>query len=74
MKPKHLFLVLSLTACAGPSYVYKGVQDGIEVSYRWNHPASRPSELLLKLENTTGADKGVSLDLDLYYQGRTVET
>lgn len=74
MKPKHLFLFLLLTACAGPSYVYKGVQDGIEVSYRWNHPANKPSELLLKLENTTDADKGVSLDLDLYYQGRTVET
>ncbi|MEZ4759415.1 MAG: hypothetical protein R2810_06470 [Flavobacteriales bacterium] len=50
------------------------MQDGIEVSYRWNHPASRPSELLLTLENTTGADKGVSLDLTCTTRGRTVET
>ena len=74
MKIKHLLPVLLLTACAGPSYFYKGAQDGIDVSYRWNHPTNKTSELLLKLENIAATDKVVSLDLDLYYQGRTVET
>lgn len=67
-------VALVLTACATKQYVYKGVHDGVEVSYRWAHPPGKPSELLLKLVNTANEDKQVDLVLDLYYQGRTVET
>ncbi|MBK9174942.1 MAG: hypothetical protein IPM46_01120 [Flavobacteriales bacterium] len=42
-------------------------------AYRWSHPPGKPSELLLRLKNVSGADKRVSLGIDLYYQGRTVE-
>lgn len=67
-------LFIPMVACAPKEYVYKGVHDGVEVSYRWAHPAGKPSELLLKLANTTPGDKRLDLVLDLYYQGRTVET
>jgi hypothetical protein len=66
--------VLVLVACSAPKYVYKGVHDGVELSYRWNHPAGKPSELLLKMTNTAAEDKQIGLVLDLYYQGRTVES
>jgi hypothetical protein len=69
-----LLIVATLAACASPQYVYKGVHDGVELSYRWNHPAGKPSELLLKMTNTAAEDKQVGLVLDLYYQGRTVES
>jgi hypothetical protein len=66
--------LLVLVACSAPKYVYKGVHDGVELSYRWNHPAGKPSELLLKMTNTATEDKRIELVLDLYYQGRTVES
>ena len=69
-----LLLALVLMGCASKSWLYKGMNDGVDISYRWNHPSGKPSELLLRLENTTTEDKDVSLVLDLYYQGRTVET
>jgi hypothetical protein len=75
MKNLTLFsLFLPLVACAPPEYLHKGVQDGVELAYRWNHPTGKPSELLLKIVNTTEQDKEVSLIIDLYYQGLTVET
>ena len=46
----------------------------MELAYRWNHPPGKPSELLLKMVNTTTEDKRVALVIDLYYQGRTVES
>lgn len=66
--------LLILVACSAPQYVYKGVHDGVELSYRWNHPAGKPSELLLKMTNTATEDKRIEVVLDLYYQGRTVES
>jgi hypothetical protein len=66
--------MLALSACSAPQYIYKGVHDGVDVSYRWKHPKGKPSELLLKLENTSSEDKLLSIVLDVYYQGRTVET
>lgn len=75
MKPfLALFALVSLAGCAGPQYVYKGVHDGVELSYRWKHATGKPSELLLKMTNTATEDKQVALVLDLYYQGRTVES
>ncbi len=67
-------LTLLLHACATTQYIEKGTQDGVEVAYRWNHPPGKPSELLLRLKNTAGVDKRINLVLDLYYQGRTVES
>lgn len=74
MKPASLFTaVLMLASCATTQYIEKGTQDGIAIAYRWNHRPNKPSELLLRLKNTSGMDKTVSLAIDLYYQGRTVE-
>jgi len=67
-------LLFLAVACTPTSYLHKGVQDGVEMAYRWDHPAGRSSELLLKLVNTSNEDKEVDLVIDLYYQGRTIET
>ncbi|MCW5900409.1 MAG: hypothetical protein KIT10_14180 [Flavobacteriales bacterium] len=67
-------IVITLAACAPKAYVFKGVHEGVEVSYRWAHPTGKPSELLLKLVNTAQEDKRLELVIDLYYQGRTVES
>ena len=69
-----LLLVVLLTACSTPQYVYKGVQEDVELGYRWNHPTGKPSELLVRLKNTAAEDRSVSLVIDLSYQGLTVET
>ena len=66
-------VLLLLSACAPAQYVQKGVQDGVEFAYRWNHPPGKPSELLLKLVNTANEDKQVGLVIDVHYQGHTVE-
>lgn len=66
-------LLLLTLSCTPTQDVHKGMQDGVELSYRWNHPVGKPSELLLKLVNTSADDKEVDLVIDLYYQGRTVE-
>ena len=75
MKALHLtLLLLTLAACSGPQYLYKGERDGVELAYRWNHPKDKPSELLLHMKNMTPGDKRIALAIDLFYQGRTVET
>jgi len=66
-------LLLPLSALAQGKYIHKGERDGVEMAYRWNHPAGKPSELLLRLKNTTQEDRHIELAIDLYYQGRTVE-
>jgi len=67
-------VLITVVSCAPKQYVYKGVHDGVEISYRWAHPKDKPSELLLTLVNKAPEDKRLELVLDLYYQGRTVET
>ena len=67
-------LTALLVSCGTSQFVQKGVMDGVEVAYRWNHPAGKPSELLLKLKNTDTEDRRIHMIVDLYYQGRTVET
>lgn len=74
MKLAGIALVLIATGCASVQYIEKGTHDGVEVAYRWNHPVGKPSELLLRLKNVAATDKHVNVVLDLYYQGRTVET
>lgn len=69
-----LLLLLALGACSTPQYLHKGVQDGVELAYRWNHPTGKPSELLLRMKNTTTEDRTVHLVIDVSYQGRTVES
>lgn len=71
---RYICVLLLLASCAMPQYLSKGTHDGVEVAYRWDHPGGRPSELLLRLKNTTAIDKHVGVVLDLYYQGRTVES
>ncbi|MBK9149275.1 MAG: hypothetical protein IPM12_15825 [Flavobacteriales bacterium] len=73
MRPLSILFLLTLASCAGTQYIEKGTHDGVEIAYRWSHPPGKPSELLLRLKNVSGADKRVSLGIDLYYQGRTVE-
>ena len=48
-------------------------KDGVKVSYRWNHRADKPSELLLKIVNDSPSAQQLHLGLDLYYQAFTVE-
>jgi len=69
-----LLAIALLLGCSAPAYLYKGTHDGVEISYRWNHPPGKPSELLLKLTNAAVEDKRLDLVIDLYYQGRTVES
>ena len=69
-----LAILLSTVACAPKQYAYKGVHDGVEISYRWAHPEGKPSELLLNLKNVSAEDKQLGLVLDLYFQGLTVES
>ena len=73
MKHGVLLAIFLLSSCAMPQYVSKGTQNGVEIAYRWNHPVGKPSELWLRLKNTTEQDKHLDLGIDLYYQGRTVE-
>jgi hypothetical protein len=74
MKTERLLplLLVALCGCAPTQYIQKGTFEGVEVSYRWNHPTGKPSELLLKMTNTSVEDKQVDLVIDLQYQGRTV--
>ncbi len=67
-------IAFTLASCTGAQYLEKGTFDGIEVAYRWNHPPGKPSELLLRLKNIADTDRSIALAIDLYYQGRTVET
>jgi len=69
-----LLAFAALMACAPAPWAYKGMHDGVDISYRWRHATGKPSELHLRLENTTSEDRSVSLEIGLYYQGRTVET
>ncbi len=62
-----------LASCAGPAYLSKGTTEDVEIAYRWNHPVNGPSELWLRLKNNADHAKHISLGIDLYYQGRTVE-
>lgn len=69
-----LLLAIAAIACSPKPWLYKGLHEGVDISYRWNHPEGKPSELLLRLQNTSAEDKRLELVIDLYYQGRTVET
>lgn len=73
MKPLISLSLILFASCASTQYVSKGTQDGVEIAYRWSHPAGKRSELWLRLKNTTEQDKRIDLGIDLYYQGRTVE-
>ncbi|MEO8588036.1 MAG: hypothetical protein ABI432_01605 [Flavobacteriales bacterium] len=74
MKLAPISALVLLVACAPAKFIEKGIHDGVEVAYRWNHPVDKPSELLLRLKNTTAGDKHLDLVLDLSYQGLTVES
>ena len=67
------FLSLLLFGCKAPQFVQAGQKDDVAVSYRWNQKEGKPSELLLKIVNTSPSAQKLHLGLDLYYQGFTVE-
>lgn len=72
--PIHLLLLFgTVSACKAQQYVPAGGSDGITVSYRWKHATGKPSELLVKLVNASDSAREVHVELDLYYQGLTVE-
>jgi hypothetical protein len=56
-----LLAFAALMACAPAPWAYKGMHDGVDISYRWRHATGKPSELHLRLENTTSEDRSVSL-------------
>lgn len=70
----HVLVLILLCGCSGPQFLYKGQQDGVDIAYRWKHVPGKPTELLLRLENKAMEDKRMELVIDLYYQGRTVES
>jgi hypothetical protein len=68
------FAMLALAASTCAQFTEKGTHDGVEIAYRWKHPPGKPSELLVRLRNMSDGDRRISLGIDLYYQGRTIET
>lgn len=66
--------LLLLAACAAPKTIHKSVHDGVEIAYHWNHGKDEPSELVMRMDNTTLEDRRVSLVIDLYLDGKTIET
>lgn len=77
MKKAALLTLFAMTLGAGckmPQFIQGGEKDGVTVSYRWNHPANKPSELLLKVVNASPSAQHVQIELDLSHQAFTVET
>lgn len=68
-----LFLLLA-AGCAAPKIMHKENFEGVDISYHWKHSKSKPSELILRIDNKSLEDRRVSIVLDLSYQGKTVET
>ncbi len=71
--PTLLLVLLGVTSCKAPQFIQGGAQDGVTVSYRWNHRPDKPSELLVKIVNDSPSAQQLHLGLDLYYQSFTVE-
>lgn len=71
--PALLLLLFALASCKAPQFIQSGQQDGVNVSYRWNHRPGKPSELLLKIVNEAPGDRQLHIGLDLYHQAFTVE-
>ncbi|MGV3636219.1 MAG: hypothetical protein ACO1NQ_01105 [Flavobacteriales bacterium] len=69
-----LLSLAPLATWAQGKYITKGEHNGVGIAYRWNHSVGKPSELHLRLSNTTEEDRVLSLEIDLSYQGLTVET
>lgn len=68
-----LLMLLATSVGAQAQLVQKGRINGVDLAYRWRHPAGKPSELLIRMENMERSDRRVSLQVDLSYQGLTVE-
>ncbi|MBL7957465.1 MAG: hypothetical protein JNM49_05860 [Flavobacteriales bacterium] len=76
MRLTRSFIVLALGAplCATAQYIEKGTLDGVQLAYRWKHPVGKPSELHLRMKNVAETDRRIDVGIDLYYQGRTIES
>jgi hypothetical protein len=68
-----LLTILLVVGCSPKKWLHESMHDGVQVQYRWNHPKQGDSELLLVLRNSTLEDRSISLQLDLYRGGLTVE-
>lgn len=64
---------MALGATGHGQFVEKGTLDSVQIAYRWAFPKGQP-ELLLRLRNTASTDRQAALTIDLFYQGRTIET
>ncbi len=71
---KIVLMALLFSACSAPKYIHEGEHEGVGLAYYWKHDKEKPIELILRMENTSLEDKRVSLVIDLYHTGRTVET
>lgn len=71
---KIVLMALLFSACSAPKYIHEGVHEGVGIAYYWKHDKEKPIELILRMENTSLEDKRVSLVIDLYHTGKTVET
>jgi hypothetical protein len=74
MKNALPILLLLAISCTPPKHLHKASYEGVEVAYHWNHRKDKPSELILRMENRSLEDKRISLVIDLYLEGKTVET
>lgn len=68
-----ILAAIALGAAGHGQFVDKGTIDSVQVAYRWAFPKGQP-ELLLRLRNTASMDRQAALTIDLFYQGRTIET
>ncbi|HMN06372.1 MAG TPA: hypothetical protein PKD45_11655 [Flavobacteriales bacterium] len=68
-----LAVLMAATGCKAPQFILGAEQEGVSVSYRWNHRPEKPSELLLKITNNAPSARQVHVEIDLSHQALTVE-
>ncbi len=74
MKNISIIVLLLAAGCAATKILHKENFEGVDISYHWKHSKSKPSELILRIDNNSLEDRRVSLVLDLSEHGKTVET
>ncbi len=74
MKKLLPFILSIFFGCSAPKTIHKAVHDGIEIAYHWDHDENEPSELVMRMDNKTLEDRRISLVIDIYLNGKTVET
>lgn len=67
------FTLLVTAACSAQRFTPAAEKDSVTLGYKWVHKAGKPSALSLQLANPTDVRRRVHAEIDLYYQGFTVE-